>query len=93
MLGATYARLLLAGDHSPLPITLLSAVSELFSGISSVSFHISTATKCEVLNRTHVVHLSGGFIRIIYERGPITRHFTNIHTYINPDFDSTLHDH
>jgi len=33
----------LVGDHSPLPITLPSAVSELFSGISSVSLHISTA--------------------------------------------------
>ena len=35
MLGATYVRLLLAGNHSPLPIPLPSAVSELFSGISS----------------------------------------------------------
>jgi len=46
-LGATYVHLLLAGNHSPLPITLPSAVSELFSfsGISSVSLHISTVTK------------------------------------------------
>ena len=29
MLGATYVCLLLAGNHSPLPITLLSAVTEL----------------------------------------------------------------
>ena len=38
-LGATYVRLQLVGDHSPLPITLPSAVSELFSGISSMSLH------------------------------------------------------
>ena len=45
MLGAMYIRLLLVGDHSPLPISLLSAVSELFSGISSVSLHISTTKR------------------------------------------------
>jgi len=91
-LGATYVRLLLAGDHSPLPIPLPSAVSGFFSGISSVSLYISTATKhVRLLHRTRVT--GRGFIRIIYSRGPIPRHFTNIHTYICPDFDSTLHDH
>ena len=55
MLAATYVRLQLAGDHSPLPIPLPSALSELFSGISSVSLHISTAT-CELLPRTRVTH-------------------------------------
>jgi len=34
-----------------------------------------------------------GFVRRIYTRDPITRHFTNINTYICPDFNSTLHGH
>ena len=59
-LGATYLRLLLACDHSPLPIPLLSAVSELFSGISSVSLHIGTMTKrVKLLHRTRVTHCPG----------------------------------
>jgi len=56
-LGVTYVCLLLVGDHSPLPIPLPSAVSELFSSISSVSLHISTATKrVKLLHRTRVTH-------------------------------------
>ena len=76
--GATYVRLLLAGNYSPLPITLPSAVSELFSGKNVWSALQNT---CCALSR--------GFVCIIYVWGPITTHFTNIHTYIHlPDFDS-----
>jgi len=59
-LGATYVRLLLVGDLSPLPIPLKSAVSELFNGISSVSLHICTTTKrVKLLHRTRVTHCPG----------------------------------
>ena len=44
--GSNVHALLLVGDHSPLPITRPSAVSELFSGILSMPLHISTVTKC-----------------------------------------------
>ena len=84
-LGAMYICLLLAGDHSPLPITLLSAVSELFSGILSVSIHISTVPRQNVQSALEntCCALFWGFIRIIYAWGPTTRHFTNMHTYIH----------
>jgi len=55
-----YVRLLLAGDHSPLPITLPSVVSELFSGISSVSPCQYRDKMCEVLYITRVVHCPRG---------------------------------
>ena len=83
--------LLLAGGHSPLPITLPSAVSEIFNPISSVSLHISTTTKrvkcfiehvlCIVLEvRTHNLHT-----------GPNNKTFYK-HTYIHSAQNSTLHD-
>jgi len=95
-LGATYVCLLLAGDRSPLPITLLSAVSELFSGILYVSLHISTATKCVKCFIEHVLCNVPGVRMHNLRTGPNNRTFykhTYIHTYISPDFDSTLHDH
>ena len=59
-LGATYVRLLLVGNHSPLPIPLPSAVSELFSGISSVSLHIHTDQyRDKTFHRTRVTHCPG----------------------------------
>ena len=60
MLGAMYVHLMLIGDHSPPPITLLSVVSELFSGISSVSPYQYHDKMCEVVYRTRVVHCPGG---------------------------------
>ena len=81
-LGATYVHLLLAGDHSPLPITLPSAVSELFSGISSVSLHISTATKCVKCFIEHVLHIVPGVRMHNLRAGPNKKTFYK-HTYIH----------
>jgi len=60
MLGATYVHLLLAGNHSPLPTPLPSVVSELFSGISSVSLHISTVTNVWSCFIEHVLRIVPG---------------------------------
>ena len=84
-----YVRLLLASDHSPLPITLLSAVSELFSGILSVSLHISSVTKREKCFIEHVLHIVPGVRMHNLRAGPNNKTLYK-HTYISQDFDSTL---
>ena len=81
-LGATYIRLLLTGDHSPLPITLLSAVSELFRGISSVSLHISTATKRVKCFIEHMLCIVLGVCMHNLRTGPNNKTFYKL-TYVH----------
>jgi len=72
-LGATYVHLLLAGDHSPLSIALPSAVSD--SGISSVSLHISTATKRVKCFIEHILHIVPGVRTHNLRAGPNNKTF------------------
>jgi len=76
---------MLVGDHSPLPITLLSVVSELFSGISSVSLHISTTKRVKRFIE-HVLHIVPGVRMHNLCAGPNNKTFYKhiyIHTYIH----------
>ena len=82
MLVAMYVRLLLVGDHSPLPITLPSAVSELFSDISSVSLHISTGTKRVKCFIKHVLCIVLGVRAHNLCAGPKNKTFCK-HAYIH----------
>jgi len=77
-----YVCLLLVGDHSPLPITLPSVVSELFSGILSVSLHISTATEHVKCFIEHVLHIVPGICMHNLRAGPYNTTFYK-HTYIH----------
>ena len=61
-----------------IPVCGLGALRWHFVCVSPYQYRDKT---CEVLCNT-CCSLSRGFVCIIYARGPITRHFTNIHTSI-----------
>ena len=82
-LGTTYVCLLLAGNHSPLPITLPSAVSELFGGISSVSFRISTTTKHVKCLIEHVLRIVSGVRMHNLRAGPNNKTFFETYIHIH----------